>query len=103
MKVLVCSTRYGPTVAFLKPTAKDPLGHASIRIAPACIVAPIVGQVASRGTDLSWEKFCAKLTSQPSHLGTWTVESVRDGLSPRLALAEVRSQAGLFDRSQAKS
>lgn len=92
MKVLVCSTRLGPTAVFVPPAPGTVPAAAAVPGADR-VVRPAFAQAAARGHAASWDEHCAALHASPPYAGRWSTETVPDGLSAAQALSRVRRDA----------
>ena len=87
VKALVGSGRLGPMAVFL------PDGSHAVMPAHEALTAPLVAQVAARGSQASWEEHARRLAASPPYAGRWDVIDVPDGVTAAQALHLVRARA----------
>jgi hypothetical protein len=90
MKVLAYVNQFGPAQVYLPPAGKAVPESAWIPEGPFPRASV---QVASRGTDISWDRWCRRLAAQLPYFDSWSVEDVPDGLTASEALSLVRQRA----------
>ena len=92
VKALVGSGRLGPMAVFL------PDGSHAVMPAHEALTAPLVAQVAARGSQASWEEHARRLAASPPYAGRWDVIDVPDGITAAQALhlARYRASKDLF-------
>lgn len=101
MKVAVWyDERYGPAVAATIPGDDEPPEFASI---PRHLPQGIRQQYLGKGSELDWEEWAEHLTERLPHHGQWSIEDVPDGMTPRQALSQVRSDSGQRASGTAKA
>ena len=87
MKVLVGSTRLGPSAVFLPDGS-----HAEVP-AHENLIRPLVAQAQARGTHATFEQHAKLLAQGPPYAGRWSLLDVPDGISASQALYYARHRS----------
>jgi hypothetical protein len=77
-----------------------PGGSSAVIPAHENLTAPLVAQVAARGSQASWEDHARRLAASPAYAGRWDVIDVPDGISAAQALHLARYRASVDLLSQ---